>query len=394
MGRALALSLSLSAGAGALPKAPPAPELPPVPLRASLEESGPDEPWLLTIENVSSVPIRLFDDPRALTLDVTRPGSDKTHHCRLPDELFPKQPSGSSMRELEPGESAKHHVDPRYYCFSAGVQELLVPTAQVTAVYGFPSKTKKVYRHGKAVEEKLPDTEPFVAEPKGEGGTLGPAKNATGDPVVLDARYAPWSDKDGEKPDDEDKDSPSLVMVKGSDAQAEQNVTATVRIKNPLRHRLVVFLRRELLTFEVHTPHGTVSCDSEPDMRNPDRRAFSSIAPGGSVTLVSRLVELCPRGTFAVPGLYVIDASLDAPANGSDYGLDAFTGSIHSERPVTVRVRRETQIVRNRVLKTNGAPGGPPPPPGAPPPGIVMPPAPAPPPPAEAPPPPPPPPPQ
>jgi hypothetical protein len=62
--------------------------------------------------------------------------------------------------------------------------------------------------------------------------------------------------------------------------------------------------------------------------------------PGGSLTITSRLVELCPDDTFARPGLYVVNAELDTFANGAEFGFDAFVGRLVSERSVVVRVRK------------------------------------------------------
>jgi hypothetical protein len=362
-------SATAKSAASARTASPAASDRAPVPLKLTLTESGPADEWELTVQNVSSGPIRLFDDPRVLTLEVAKPGGKKPTLCKLPDELFPKSATDAATKTLPPGKAVHHKLDPRFYCFSPGAQQVLLPSAQITPHYGFPTKTKKRWKAGKQVEEKqLPDTEPFIAEPVASDASnaWGPAKNVTGDILVLDSRYAAWSDKppagktDTADDTNDEPDVPTLEMVKGSDAQSEPNVTATVRLRNPMKHRLVLFLRRELLTFEVLTPAGTVSCVAEPDARNPDRRAFSTVARGGSVTLVSRLVELCPRGTFATPGLYLVHAQLDAPADGADYGLDAFTGTLHTERPIPVRVRRALQIIHNRPTPVSGAPGAPP----------------------------------
>jgi hypothetical protein len=246
-----------------------------------------------------------------------------------------------------------HRLDPRFYCFSPDKQETLVPTAQVTPHYGWPSKTKRVYRKGRVEEEKLPDVAPFVAEPV-DPHSAGPAKNLTGNVVILDGRYAAWT-ADTATPDEDEGDEPDLEMVRGSDARTELNVTASVRVRNPGRSKLSVFVRRELITFEVLSPRGTVTCASEPDKRNPDRRAFRTLAPHASMTLVSRLVELCPRGTFAESGLYLIHARFDAAADGTDYDLEAFTGSLHTDRPVPVRVRHTIKIIPNRTVGPPGA---------------------------------------
>ena len=46
----------------------------------------------------------------------------------------------------------------------------------------------------------------------------------------------------------------------------------------------------------------------QPDLRAPDRQAFATLGSGGKISVVSRLVELCPTGTFGQPGLYLLHA--------------------------------------------------------------------------------------
>jgi hypothetical protein len=334
-------------------KAPEPPALPPVPLRLELSESGPDEQWRLKIENTSSGRVRVTDELRLLWLEVAVPGEAKPKVCKLPAELLPAGPTENTTEELGPGESLVHRLDPRFYCFSPDKQETLVPAAQVTPHYGWPSKTKRVYRKGHVEEEKLPDVAPFVAEPV-DPTAVGPAKNLTGNVVILDTRYAAWAAETA-TPNEDEGDEPALEMVRGSDARTELNVTASVRVRNPGRSKLSVFVRRELITFEVLTPRGTVTCASEPDKRNPDRRAFRTLGAHASMTLASRLVELCPRGTFAESGLYLIHARFDAAADGTDYDIEAFTGSLHTDRPVPVRVRHTIRIIPNRTVGPPGA---------------------------------------
>jgi hypothetical protein len=368
-GLVMALALGASPGATAAPKAgtthkaaaqktkakaqPVTSALPPVALRVELTESGPDEQWRLKIENTSSVRVRVVDDLRLLWLEVAVKGEEKPRVCKLPAELLPAGRTDGNTEELGPGEGLVHRIDPRFYCFSPDKQETLVPSAQVTPHYGWPSKTKRVYRKGRLEEEKLPDVGPFVAEPT-DPAAAGPAKNLTGNVVILDARYASWA-ADTATPDEDEGDEPALEMVRGSDARTELGVVATVRVRNPGRSKLSVFVRRELITFEVLTPRGTVACQTGPDKRNPARQAFKTLAPHASVTLVSRLVELCPRGTFAESGLYLIHARFDAAADGSDYDLEAFTGSLHTARPVPVRVRHTIRIEPNRTVGPPGA---------------------------------------
>jgi hypothetical protein len=367
------------------PPAPaPAPAKPPIDLRVSITESGPDEKWVLKVQNTSGAPARVGDDMRFLWFEVTKAGQAKPKVCKLPADMVPAAVPSHHERELAAGDTIVHQFDPRFYCFSAAKQEILVPSAQVTPHYGFPPKTKARWVKGKRVEEKL-DEAPYIAAPVDAQG-LGPRKELIGDPVVLDPRYAAWAGTPGEDPstDEDEPDQPELAMLRGSDAKTEMNVTAVVRVRNPTHQKLVIFLRRELITFQVLTPQGQVSCDAEPDERNPDRRAFRSVPPGGSVKLTSRLVELCERGTFAEPALYLVKAEFRAPSDGGEYGLDAFTGTLKTPVPATVRVRKPIEIVRNVPARAAGAPNAPPPP-GAPP-QMAIPPAPVPPPPAPPPP--------
>jgi hypothetical protein len=323
---------------------------------------------VLRVENTSAGDVDFVDDPQLLWFEVSLPGQPKPTVCRLPEDLFPRSAAGGTTKALAPREAIVHPLDPRFYCFSPGNQEVLVPSAQVTPHYGWPSKTKVAWKGGRRVEEVLPDTAPFVAAPV-QSASEGPAKSIAGDILVLDARYAAWTSATASKDDaanKEDPDAPVLELVRGSDAQTERSATATVRVKNPSGSRLVVFVRREFLTFQVMTPSGSVDCSVEPDLRNPDRHAFTTVSPHGSMTLVSRLVELCPRGTFLTPALYLVHARLDVAADGADFGLDAFTGTLQTEKPIPIRVRHGLQILPNRRVPSGqpGAPGGAPPPPG------------------------------
>jgi hypothetical protein len=62
--------------------------------------------------------------------------------------------------------------------------------------------------------------------------------------------------------------------------------------------------------------------------------------PGGSLTITSRLIELCPDDTFARPGLYVVEAGFDAAADGKEFGFDAFVGHLVADRGVVIRVQK------------------------------------------------------
>ena len=99
-------------------------------------------------------------------------------------------------------------------------------------------------------------------------------------------------------------------------------------------------------------PDGTVTCDAEPDQRLPERQAFERIKSGGALSVTSRLVELCPSGTLARPGLYLVHARFDANQRGDDFNLDAFVGRVVSLSPAAVRIRTgELPFQRARAIR-------------------------------------------
>jgi hypothetical protein len=50
-------------------------------------------------------------------------------------------------------------------------------------------------------------------------------------------------------------------------------------------------------------------------------------------------VELCPRGTFASAGLYLIHARFDATHDGAAFGIRGYVGRTATRDPAHVRIR-------------------------------------------------------
>ena len=86
-------------------------------------------------------------------------------------------------------------------------------------------------------------------------------------------------------------------------------------------------------------PGGAGSCDPQPDVRAPDRQAFLQLSAGQSMSIPSRLVELCPKDTFAHPGFYLVHARFESDQSGEDYGIEAYVGRVATEHPANVRIR-------------------------------------------------------
>lgn len=328
---------------------------PPV-LSLTVEENGPTVPWRLEVRNTGATPVMLSADPRLLWFEVKVPGRKKVETCRLPAELFPSQPAKEARLRLEPGEAAAQQFDPRLYCYAEGGQWQLVPGSQITPHFGWPATKKTSWKAGKKVETVV-DAPPYVAHnvaasrpgerPKDEDGEAerGAKVSAAGHVKVLDAplfaldsSYIAWARS--RMPDESEPDGPfELKLTAGSDASTERTATVTLTLKNRSPESRYVYFRRELVSYEVMGPDGLVQCDPEPDLREPERHGFSQLAAGETLSATSRLVELCPRGTFARPGLYLVHARFDANQAGDEFDLDAFVGRAVTRDSVGVRVR-------------------------------------------------------
>jgi hypothetical protein len=334
--------------------ADPAPvEKPAADLSLTVEERGPGLPWKMTVANKGDSAQRIVADPRLLWFEVRVPGKKKLESCKLPDDQFPKKPDKRTHVTLEPGEGVEQTFDPRLYCFAAGGQWQLVPGTIVTPHFGWPEKKKTVWRKGKKVQETPKQSAPFVVQPPDakSDDAEGAEKELVAEPFALRSDYARWARK-GINPEKEDDSPIVMTTVQGSDAQAERTATVSVTVKNRSKETQTVYFRRELVKYEVMRPDGLATCDPQPDLRAPDRQAFARLGPGRSISVTSRLVELCPTGTFDKPGLYLVHARFQATETGEDFKLDSFVGEVLSRGPATVRIRTgEQPLVQKKKMK-------------------------------------------
>jgi hypothetical protein len=370
-------------------------------LVVTVNESGPNEPWVVRIVNQGEVSADVIADTRLLWFEVKVPGKKKPAFCKLPEPVSPTEIEPRLRVQLEPGEGVVDVFDPRLYCFSEGDQKLLVPGATITPHFGW-SKTppKKQWKRGKLVEEPSLQKAPFVAqhealkptakEPTAEDAkaaapTPKPAKNVKvakkdakneklvlaealaarsdkeliGNVFTLESAYAAWSRRtdpikpEGSAAEGSAPEEPALrlKLVQGSDARAEHNATIQITLENQSSTPTYVYFRREMVSFEVTGPRGVTLCAAAPDDRSPEKRAFAKLGGHGKRTYASRLAELCPLGTFANPGLYLVNARFDATQNGDEQGLTAFVGPVLSDFPATVRIRiGDAPLLHKRMM--------------------------------------------
>jgi len=357
----------------------------PAGLTLEVSENGPELPWVVRVFNEGDEPSAFVADTRLLWLDVKPPGSKRSSSCRLPNELLPKFVEDRLLVRLQPGEGVAQRFDPRLYCFAAAGQRLLVPGAKVTAHFGWLPRPPKIrWKGGKRIQVPADEKPPFVAwllgstdqgdaqpdaqethrrgkpqtgsksaSPEASLEWRGAQKELLGTTFALRSEYAAWTSH-GRFPGTTWKPAGplQLTIVQGSDATAERTATVKLKLQNKSETSQRVYFRRELVTFEVTGPEGNTICNPTPDDRAPDRQAFVHLKPNGYRTYTSRLAELCPHGTFAIPGLYLVRARFDATVSGEEQGLNAYTGPVFSNDVATVRIRTGDQpLLHKRPMR-------------------------------------------
>jgi len=308
----------------------------------------------------------------------------------------PKEVSVDSRVTLLPSEILVYPFDPRGYCDES---EVLEAGAMIKPRYGFPLETKKVWRKGKLTEEVLPAKAPLAFELAPAAGTpaVDPARapsapapqtpgasaasDATPAPVfqlkhveapsfVLDDTYpleriaplgrieaattadggpapvtaapeeagAPASSPESAPPPPPPPPLTLTIRPLGATANPGGS-TVTVTAKNTSGRSMRLFLRRELISYQVTGPAGPTTCRMSPGARAPAPAAYSNLAAGASLSLTTRLAEACPKGTFDVPGSYTVFARIDAQNDGREHGFVAFTGTAITQQPAALTVR-------------------------------------------------------
>lgn len=122
------------------------------------------------------------------------------------------------------------------------------------------------------------------------------------------------------------------VKPLGTTSEVDET-TVTVTVTNRTRESMRLFLRRELIVYEVLGPTGALTCRMHPAMRAPDGASFDQLGAGSSRSLTTRVAEACPPNTFAAPGTYAVSARLEARERGEEYGYKAFVGNARSGLP-------------------------------------------------------------
>lgn len=321
----------------------------PLHLRLEITPRPAGELWVLAVVNRGTEAAKVQLDLRRLSLELA-PGEDekkpakvrakpraKLITCKLP-EGFGGMMTDEAWRPLAPGEGLVQTFDPRLYCMSGSGDSQLATGQHVTAKLGYtPKAPRNVYKAGKRVEAASPQTAPFIAEPATPAAEPADAEHDPRVKQLVATEVVLTPDLTANEAEEDPSLPLTLKFVHGSDAATEMNTTATVEVR--AKQKTMLYFRRELVSFTVHGPDGIHGCDPQPDERAPDRQAYTPLGAGQSISATSLLAEMCPKYTFARPGLYLVTARLDALRDGSEFGLSAFTGRLESRKEALVRIR-------------------------------------------------------
>lgn len=366
------------------PKAAEPAPLPPAEATLWIIAPHPREPWTIRIDNTGSKPIRVPADARLLkfTADLPefgpapvepeddpaskkpkpkkpKPKPKKPVVCDAPASLKPQGFPEDRALLLAPGESYIDTFDPYLLCFAKNASALS-GAVTLKPQLGFPPpKAKPAFGKKKAKPE--PPKGPFAVEGTDFPATVAPVYELFAPTMVLSyglppvpaeskeqsAEKAPdkSDEKTAERPPIVDQNAPRLE-ISGSefvDAGAERNASITVIAKNAGHRPMLAVLRPRMLSFRIDKPDGTgAMCGPDASPRGMPRDSYKNYKPGETVSFSVLLGEVCPRGTFARPGIYKILPALHAEQTGAEHGITAYTAVVDAPKPTIVRIKEGT----------------------------------------------------
>jgi hypothetical protein len=293
-----------------------------------MDTSDPSTTWVLRLENLDTVPVRIAQDWRLLSLDVTPPppehGRAVTVHCALPADMRPTMDVTQTLI-LPPQRAHVAVIDPRAFCFGGAKERALTPHASVVAHFGFPPD------RGRA------DSLPFVATPLALDRIA--VKEVVSEPFML-PEPAAKADGDG-GPSEVTETPPTLTVSSPSriDSGNVRDLTMTVTVTNRSSRRVSVLFNPHTVAIEVTNHFGaSIQCQWEQPPA-PIAELYTSIPPNGNASTQVLVGDICPPTFMAWPGLYSLRASLDTRrVSGEEIGIHSFVGKVTATEPSLVRI--------------------------------------------------------
>jgi hypothetical protein len=302
----------------------------------TVEPADATTTWTLRLENMDSVPIRIIEDWRLLSLEVTPPppphGRAVTRHCVLPAVMRPTTDEDHVLI-LAPRASHLMTVDPRAFCFDGAQARALIPGASVVAHFGF------------SPDRANPASPPLVATPDEPSADRAGVKEVVSESFLL-PELPPLEVEPGESdaasPVEAAAESPTLTVSTPPrvDSDNIRDLSLTVTVTNPTARRVTLLLSPHTIAIDATNHFGvTFPCQWE---MPPTAIAelFTTIPPRGRASTTVLVAAMCPPQFLAWPGLYTLRASVDTRRIPTEQiGIHAFTGRVTAAEPTLVRIR-------------------------------------------------------
>jgi len=340
MSRVISLALPLLVGSilapafvSAAPKATPdVPALPAPDVKLKVEPREPGKPWRVEVQNTGTVALTLVADERLLRLSIeppqpsaptTAPKTTKPTKAQKPPTptecaLPASMRTASRTLTLPPGGRWTADLDPRLLCLDR--VDKLVTGATVRARLGWTPPQKGAL------------APPFVVGPA-NGGEVASAKEIAAPPVTLDAAASATTPPS----------APIVAMGGAARSVATGNeADVTVVVKNASAVAHTIYARPQLVDARVVTPRGvSVTCGGTILQPAPLLDFATRLTPNATWSATVPLSNLCPQGTFDVPGLYLVTPVVHLPAIPKLEG--EWSGDAIAEKPQLLRIELGTK---------------------------------------------------
>jgi hypothetical protein len=275
--------------------------------------------WLVRITNREPYPVRVSRDPSHLVFDLYVEGQKKPTTCTVSTDLREGR-ADELFLDLPPGRSLTHSIDPRLVCFGEKARAALASAGKV------------VVRYGVASPKHLELRPPFVVSATTKTNDHGNRKQLVSDEVDYGALSAPTADAKPTRADGLLVRSPRWV-----DVRTIGGTDLSLQLKNMSADRVTLFARPKGIGTSVSGPSGDVNCLPQ-GQSGAIRELYTTLGAKGSTTLRAAIERICPRNTFAEPGVYRLRPFLDVRATDAS-GIRARFDVFESENVTEIRVR-------------------------------------------------------
>jgi hypothetical protein len=293
-------------------------------MNLSVDPADPKS-WVIRLENDDMVPVRILEDWRLLSFDVTPPapgrGRAVTQHCALPPEMRPDTDEARHLI-LPPHRTYVAMIDPRAFCFGGAKERAMVAGASVVAHFGF-------------APDRRPTSPPLFMAPVDIPPDRAGGKEVVSEPFNLPERPPPPEpDASGENPT-VTVSSPTRI-----DVANVRDLSVTVTVTNRTPRRLTLMLNPGTVAIEATNHQGnTIRCQW-PNAMSPIAELFTTIPPLGHASTEVLVSDLCAPQFFGRPGLYSVRATVDTrQVSGEAIGIHSFEGEATASEPSLVRIR-------------------------------------------------------